>query len=257
MRYQLLPHLYSLFHSASEHGSMVARALWMNFPTDPTTLTQTDGQFMLGNEVLISPVVTEGATSINAYFPWGLWYDFAERSLAVDASANAEGKEGLWQELDTPLTKVNVHVRGGSVLPLQEAAMTTTAARETPFTLLVALCPGGKAWGSLFWDDGEQIEIKEYINVEFAADTSSSASPSAGVFTATATAVASSVHAPKDIPDVDDVVVLGKGLQQPKAATLNGSVLSASQITFDAAAGRITFSGLALKLNENIDLKWL
>ena len=41
---------------------------------------------MMGDALLISPVLDEGATAVTAYFPKGLWfslYDYA----AVDASA--------------------------------------------------------------------------------------------------------------------------------------------------------------------------
>lgn len=43
---------------------------------------------------------------------------------------------------------------------MQGSAMTTTEARATPFTLLVALSAAGDASGSLVLDDGEQPEIK-------------------------------------------------------------------------------------------------
>jgi len=45
--------------------------------------------------------------------------------------------------------------------------MTTTLARKTPFSLLAALCPFGKAWGSLFLDDGEQVELSSFLSVSY------------------------------------------------------------------------------------------
>ena len=48
-------------------------------------------------------------------------------------------------------------MRGGTVLPLQEAALTTTDARLTPWTIVVALTNSsadGTASGDLFLDDG-------------------------------------------------------------------------------------------------------
>jgi hypothetical protein len=43
---------------------------------------------------------------------------------------------------------------------MQGSGMTTTEARATPFTLLVALSTFATASGTLVLDDGEQVEIK-------------------------------------------------------------------------------------------------
>ena len=45
-----------------------------SFPGDES-LYKVDTQFMLGGAVLISPVLTEGATTVVATFPAGRWYD--------------------------------------------------------------------------------------------------------------------------------------------------------------------------------------
>ena len=55
LRYRLIPYMYTLFAQSHFHGSTVAHALWMVFPEDPVA-TDIDDQFMLGNNVLITPV---------------------------------------------------------------------------------------------------------------------------------------------------------------------------------------------------------
>jgi len=52
---------------------------------------------------------------------------------------------------------INVHVRGGSILPLQEPAYTTSLTRANPYSLVVALDESGEASGSLYLDDGESL----------------------------------------------------------------------------------------------------
>jgi alpha-glucosidase (family GH31 glycosyl hydrolase) len=242
MRYQLLPFLYTLFYNANTAGDTVARALWMNFPADAVALT-VDRQFMLGSAILVSPVLDQGATSVNAYFPQGYWYDFAGRSFAVDASAG-----GLWKTLSTPLTSVNVHIKGGSVLPLQAAAMTTTAGRLTPFTLVAALCPQGKAYGSIFWDDGEQVNLDKFLTVSFYAEYVGSA----GTFTGT---VGTNTYGDASALQVASVQILGVN-SAPVSATHNGVALAASQIKHDAVKRSVTFTGLNLKLTEKVTLLW-
>lgn len=51
------------------------RGLWHEFPTDSNAL-RIDTQFLIGPAFLVSPVVSEGATSVNAYFPRGRWYAY-------------------------------------------------------------------------------------------------------------------------------------------------------------------------------------
>jgi len=175
MRYRLLPYLYSLLAEAHWLGSTVARSLWWNFPTDKGT-TGIDSQFMWGSSIMISPVLKEGATSVDAYFPSGkVWYRFR---LNDDESSDAYKMEvdategGKTLTLDTPLTEVNVHIKGGSILTLQDAKMTTAESRDTPFTLVTALCQHGKAHGTLFRDDGINMMDKsdEGTQVNYSAE---------------------------------------------------------------------------------------
>ena len=244
MRYQMLPYMYSLFYQANTAGATVVRALWMNFPTDTTALT-INAQFMLGSAVLVSPVVDKGANFVKAYFPKGLWYSFKDRSLAVDASAAA-----VMKVLDTPLTSVNVHVAGGSIMPLQESAMTTTAGRATPFTLLTALCPGGKAFGSLFWDDGEQVSLTQFLTVSYSAEIVDNN----GSFTSVVTA---NSYSGAQSNTVQTIVVMGtSSLRAPTSATLNNNPLSASQIVYNAHKNSVSFTNLNLKLSDTINLTW-
>jgi alpha-glucosidase (family GH31 glycosyl hydrolase) len=247
MRYQLLPYLYTLFFQANQVGDTVIRPLWMNFASDAATHGIQE-QFMWGNGLLISPVLEEGSTNVSAYFPQQLWYDFADRSLAVDASAG-----GVWKTLSTPLTSINVHVNGGNILPLQRAAMTTTEARKTPFTLLTALCPYGKAWGKLFYDDGEEISLENYLSVSYDANGSGSS----GSFRAT---IDHNTYIPSRKIPVEAITIMGKDLLPPSSATLNGIDLTANQIVYDSVRKSITFTNFAeisiLHIAAQVDLQW-
>jgi alpha-glucosidase (family GH31 glycosyl hydrolase) len=245
MRYQLLPFFYTLFYNSHINGDMVVRSLWVNYPTDANTLDIND-QFMIGNGILVSPVVDQGSTSVNAYFPQGVWYNFAERSFAYDTSSG-----GATETISTPLTSINVHVRGGVVLPLQDAAMTTTAGRKTPFTFLAALCSQGQAYGDLYWDNGEQIDLVNYASISFHVQ----ANGSSGSFTST---VNHNNYISSDEGSVQTVVILGTStFKGPTSATLNGTPLCSSQISFDSTKNQLMFSNLNLHLVDAIEIQWL
>ena len=154
IRFQLLPYMYTLFHLAHTTGSTVMRALAWEFPHDPA-LANADRQFFLGPAVLVTPVLTQGAANVSGVFPGAgkgeVYYDWYTRA-AVNVSA------GQNLTLDAPLGHIPVHVRGGHVIATQEMAMTTRAARSTPWSMLVALSLEGTASGSLYVDDGESVE---------------------------------------------------------------------------------------------------
>lgn len=79
---------------------------------------------------------------------------------------------GSFEVLDAPWDEINVHVRSGSIVPMQEYALTTALTRKTPFTLLVAIDSHindlgnsevfrqkGDAYGELFVDNDGEIEM--------------------------------------------------------------------------------------------------
>merc|ERR1712070_733887 len=69
---------------------------------------------------------------------------------------------------DVPFTDIPLHVRGGAVIPLRsESAMTTTEVRTKPFHLIVAPDRDGKAYGTLYLDDGDSIEQPATSEIEF------------------------------------------------------------------------------------------
>lgn len=162
-RYKLLPFLYTLLYEAHTFGSTVVRPLVNEFPTD-STAREIDRQFLWGSSLLISPVLEEKVTFVNAYFPSGRWYDYY--------GGSSFDSPGVYRNLSAPLEKINLHVRGGSIIPWQEPSNTTVFSRQKPMGLIVALSqgPGYEAKGNLFWDDGESfetIENKIYLLVEF------------------------------------------------------------------------------------------
>lgn len=167
LRYKLLPHLYSLMYRAHIDGSTVHNALWMHFPEDSNTV-YCDGQYMWSDSLLFTPVLEEHAVQVIGYFPKGKWYPLSVSGESDDRVVDAS-TGGMYVTLDTPLEVTNVHVRGGSVVVMQEAAMTTSSARRTPYTILVALDEKGRSSGALYLDDGISLSLERrtFINYSF------------------------------------------------------------------------------------------
>lgn len=111
-RYSLLPYYYTLFYQAHINGTTVARPLFFEFPRDPVCFGL-DTQFLIGSWLMISPVLQQGATSVTAYLPAGVWYDF----WTYQPVSNGGGKH---LTLDTPIDHIQVRSA-----PLQEPCCDT------------------------------------------------------------------------------------------------------------------------------------
>ncbi len=68
LRYRLLPYVYSLAWKVTSEDYTIQRPLVMDFRQDPATWEIGD-QFMFGPALLVSPVLTEHATSRSVYLP--------------------------------------------------------------------------------------------------------------------------------------------------------------------------------------------
>ncbi|KAG8523335.1 Maltase-glucoamylase, intestinal, partial [Galemys pyrenaicus] len=151
-RYTILPYLYTLMHLAHTDGSTVVRPLLHEFVSDRTTW-DIDTQFLLGPAFLVSPVLEAGKRDVKAYFPSARWYDYY---TGVDIKARGE-----WKILPAPLEHINLHIRGGYILPWQKPAPNTFFSRKNYLGFKVALDDQGRAEGWFFWDDGKSIDTYE------------------------------------------------------------------------------------------------
>ena len=68
-------------------------------------------------------------------------------------------------DFDTPIEKINVHVRGGFIIPMQIPGPNLIIGRGNPFLLLVTLSQSDYANGNLFWDDGDSMGM--FFNYSF------------------------------------------------------------------------------------------
>ncbi|CAF1263699.1 unnamed protein product [Adineta ricciae] len=161
MRYSLVPFWYTLHHEAAMISRTIVQPLFFEFPDDMDTYN-IDQQFIIGRAILVSPNLKMGTTTVSAYFPSDTWYEFPTGTKVETV--------GSFTTLDAPLSKINVHVRGGFVIPMQIPGDNLIIGRDNPFTLLVAQSQWGNASGNLFWDDGDSIdsiETKTYNYLEF------------------------------------------------------------------------------------------
>ncbi len=144
LRYRLMPYLYTLMWRASRDGTPAIRPLLWDFPQDATAV-KTDDAFMLGPDVLVAPVLEEGALERSAYLPEhaGGWYDW-HTGKHFDGGASVT--------VPAPLGRLPVFVRAGALIPLGDP----TGIGDLREVLVCGLVEG--ATGELYEDDGETAD---------------------------------------------------------------------------------------------------
>ncbi|HML23875.1 MAG TPA: glycoside hydrolase family 31 protein [Aggregatilinea sp.] len=107
LRERLRPYIHAQMERASASGLPVMRPLLVDFPDDPACET-IDDEFMFGPEILVAPVLHEGARSRKVYLPPSTRWTDAHTGESYDG--------GRWIDASTPLDTIPVYLRAGSGL---------------------------------------------------------------------------------------------------------------------------------------------
>lgn len=110
LRYQLLPYLYDLFYQCEKTGLPILRPLVLHYQDDLEALNLNE-EFLVGENLLVAPVLDQGATRKLVYLPAGKWYGFED------------GKEydgGRYHMVEAPLDCCPMFVKEGSIIPTCE-----------------------------------------------------------------------------------------------------------------------------------------
>ncbi|MFF9606369.1 glycoside hydrolase family 31 protein [Streptomyces sp. NPDC014684] len=110
-RRRLLPYFVTLAYLARRTGAPYVRPLWWGAPED-RALRECEDAFLLGDHLLVAPVLGPGGEGRAVRLPRGRWYD----------TVTEEAFEGPGRvRLDTPLSRIPVLARAGAVVPVRGA----------------------------------------------------------------------------------------------------------------------------------------
>jgi alpha-glucosidase (family GH31 glycosyl hydrolase) len=144
LRYRLLPYLYSLAHEYSVTGVPPVRPLLFADPSD-AALSNESRAWFLGNDVIVAPVVQDGARSVTFHLPAGDWVDWWNGSLIGG---------GHEVTVAGPLERIPVFVRSGSILPLGPVMRWSDERPLDTLTLVVFPDARRSAATAIYEDDG-------------------------------------------------------------------------------------------------------
>ncbi|MGY0022480.1 glycoside hydrolase family 31 protein [Streptomyces sp. YJ-C3] len=111
-RRRLFPYFMTLAHLARRTGAPYVRPLWWRAPED-RGLRDCEDAFLLGDCLLVAPVLEPGVERRTVRLPRGRWYD-----TVTGAVFDGPGPVTV----DAPLSRIPVLVRAGSVLPVRGAS---------------------------------------------------------------------------------------------------------------------------------------
>lgn len=115
LRERLLPYFYTLAWQATQTGAPLVRPLFWGEPGN-AELWEVDDAFLLGDALLVAPVLQPQATSRSIHLPAGAWYNFWDDSV-MEAAPVVESR--------LTLERIPVLVRAGTVLPTREGRAET------------------------------------------------------------------------------------------------------------------------------------
>jgi alpha-glucosidase len=146
MRYRMLPYIYTAFARTARDGSPITRPLVYAWPED-TTLATIEDEFLLGDALLIAPVLAEDQFRRPVTFPKGNWIDWLTGERVTGPTR---------VEVDAPLDTLPIFAREGAIVPQGPVMQYVGELAEELVTLRCFLGAesGAHATGALYEDDG-------------------------------------------------------------------------------------------------------
>lgn len=158
LRYELLPYIYDLYYISHKEGLPIFRPMIMEYEKDMNLLNIRE-QFMLGENMLVAPVLYEGERSKAVYLPKGSWFNYFTMEKL---------QGGKWYKLPCELDEILVFVKEGSIIPTYNKKFRNV--KERPNNMLLKVF-GENAKGFHYNDDGHTMEYLDgkytYMDIEF------------------------------------------------------------------------------------------
>ncbi|EHW9791662.1 glycoside hydrolase family 31 protein [Listeria innocua] len=147
MRYTFLPYIYTEFQKTAENGLPIVRPLYMEFKEE-RDLIQVNDQFMLGENILVAPIVREGQVKRLVRLPKGTWFNYWTKE-------QVEG--GDYIIADAPIDVMPIYIKAGTILPLGTSVQNT---KETQDLALEIYLDNDEASGYVYNDDGKSYQYE-------------------------------------------------------------------------------------------------
>ena len=158
LRYEMLPEIYNVMKEAADTGLPALRPLVLEYPRDANVYSL-DDEVLFGSDLLVAPVLDEGAQGRGVYLPAGDWYDFWTGKKQAG---------GDWTGVPVTLEHIPIFVRAGAFVFRQPVVQSTGEMLGQP--LKVSVYPADRSERWLYEDDGRTLAYQKgvYLKRRFA-----------------------------------------------------------------------------------------
>lgn len=155
LRYKLIPYLYDLMHKGELTGEPIIRPLLFNYQKDKNTYEIND-EFMVGDNILVAPVVEKGVRHRLVYLPEGdNWIDYWTKK---------EYKGGQYIIKEAALDICPIYIKVLSIIPIGKEQNYIGEKENDTLTLDIYLGENdGEIIYTHYLDDGESFDYKNGI----------------------------------------------------------------------------------------------
>ncbi|MEG8946392.1 glycoside hydrolase family 31 protein [Rosettibacter firmus] len=144
LRYKLLPFWYNEFYNSTQTGLPIMRAMFVNYQYDENSYYHdAQYQFMIGENLLVAPVLNSYDKFKKLYLPAGRWYDWDENKV-IDG--------GKWIIKEVPINKIPIFLKEGGIIPMQEVL--NYVGEKNVDSLQFLIFPSAKSEYTFYEDDG-------------------------------------------------------------------------------------------------------
>ncbi len=157
MRYRLIPALYSAWWQHTRTGAPIIRPMVWNWP-NVSDVVQIEDQFMIGDHILVAPVLNVGVNERSVYLPEGLWYKYHTREKINGGRRFVESAPSLGSlpsasDETLLLRSMPMYARAGAVVAEREQM--EHVAQKPVKEMQLQVFAGGNQTSYLYEDDGE------------------------------------------------------------------------------------------------------
>lgn len=148
LRYRFVPYLYDLARKMATRGETIVRPLFFNYPDDEKTYEIND-EYMVGDDVLMAPILGQGQVARAVYLPRGVWIDYF-------TNERIEGGRFILKEM--ALDETGIYIRENSIIPEFHDLLHLNKKKITD---IVFHLYGEEGTYELYEDDGNSLNYKK------------------------------------------------------------------------------------------------